>query len=185
MNMAKIFPKLWRRLYAIILRLNKHIFFSNNLRMFVYRHVLNISIGSQSIVWAGNRFNDASSLYIGNNVIIGPQNIFLIRGGLRIGNNVNISGFSFFISQSHDINDPMGHTSLSEIVIKDDAWIATNSTILPGVTIGKGAVVCAGAVVTKSVDDYAVVAGNPAVKIKERFPRIDYQLNDVNGIKWL
>ncbi|WP_279304971.1 acyltransferase [Polynucleobacter victoriensis] len=151
----------------------------------MYKKLLNIPIGKQSIIWAGNKFNDVSSLSIADNVIIGPNNVFLIRGGLKIGNNVNVSGFSFFISQAHDVNDPMGHTSLSEIVIKDDAWVATNSTILPGVTIGKGAVVCAGAVVTKSVDDYAVVAGNPAVKIKERCPRIDYRLNDVSGIKWL
>ena len=54
------------------------------------------------------------------------------------------------------------------IVIDDYAWIATNSIILPGVTIGKGAVVGAGSVVTKSVPPYQVVAGNPARIVKER-----------------
>ncbi len=183
--MIKIFPKILRRLRAIVLRLNKHMWFSNACRMFIYKKILGIPVGKGSIIWAGNKFNDVSNLSIANNVIVGPHNVFLIRGGLRVGNNVNISGFSFFISQSHDVNDPMAHTSLKEIVIKDGAWIATNATILPGVTVGKGAVVCAGAVVTKSVDDYAVVAGNPAVKIKERSRRIDYLLNDVNGMKWL
>jgi maltose O-acetyltransferase len=153
--------------------------------MFIYRQILAIPIGLKSIIWAGNRFNDTSSLSIGSNVIIGPQNVFLIRGGMRIGNNVNISGFSFFISQSHDVNDPMGHTKLEEIIIQDNAWIATNATILPGVIVGKGAVVCAGAVVTKSVSEYSVVAGNPAVEIKKRNKQIDYLLSDVNGIKWL
>jgi maltose O-acetyltransferase len=183
--MVEMLPKIWRRLRAIILRLNKHLWFSNTLRMFIYRQILEIPIGLKCIIWAGNRFNDISSLSIGNNVIIGPQNVFLIRGGMRIGNNVNISGFSFFISQSHDVNDPMGHTQLAEIVIQDNAWIATNATILPGVVIGKGAVVCAGAVVTKSVPEYSVVAGNPAAEIKKRNKRIDYLLSDVNGIKWL
>jgi maltose O-acetyltransferase len=183
--MVRILPKIWRRFLAIVLRLNKHVWFSNALRMFVYRKLLDVPIGLESIIWAGNRFNEVSSLSIGNNVIIGPHNVFLIRGGMKIGNNVNISGFSFFISQSHDVNDPMGHTRLAEIVIQDNAWIATNATIMPGVKIGKGAVVAAGAVVVKDVPDYVVVAGNPAKQVAMRSPDIRYRLKDTKGMKWL
>jgi maltose O-acetyltransferase len=184
-GMLKIIHKILRRLRLILLRLTKHIWFSNSLRMWIYRNILNMPIGPQSIIWAGNRFNDVENFSAGKNVIIGPGNVFLIRGGIRIGSNVNISGFSFFISQSHDVNDPMGHTALAEIIIKDNAWIATNSTILPGVTVGLGAVVSAGSVVTKNVADFSVVAGNPAREIKKRNPRIDYLLNDTRGAKWL
>ncbi len=180
-----VFDKVIRRLKLYTLRLNKHIFFSNVLRMFLYRKIVGIPVGENSIIWAGNRFNDASNLKIGNNVIVGPGNVFLIRGGLIVGNNVNLSGFSFYISQGHDVNDPFGHTKLSPIIINDNAWVATNSTIMPGVTIGEGAVVAAGSVVTKSVLPYSVVAGNPAREIKIRSKDIRYLLSDVHGIKWI
>jgi acetyltransferase-like isoleucine patch superfamily enzyme len=177
--------KLKYRLKLYILRIAKHIIFSNTLRMFFYKKIIGIPIGKKSIIWAGNKINEASNLKIGNNVIIGPANVFLIRGGLVIGNNVNLSGFSFFISQEHDVNDPYSHTKLSPIVIKDNAWIATNSTILPGVTIGEGSVVAAGSVVTKNVPPYSVVAGNPAKEIKKRNKTIKYVLSDIHGIKWI
>jgi acetyltransferase-like isoleucine patch superfamily enzyme len=57
------------------------------------------------------------------------------------------------------------------ITIKDNVWIATGAMVLPGVTIGEGAVVAAGAVVTKDVDDWMVVGGNPAKVIKKRVIR--------------
>ena len=60
-----------------------------------------------------------------------------------------------------------GHTA-EPIVIEDDVWIASNSVILKGVHIGKGAVVAAGSIVTKDVPPYAVVAGVPARQIKNR-----------------
>lgn len=173
------------RLRHYLLRLNKHIFFSNSLRMFIYKIIIGIPVGKDSIIWAGNRFNDVTKFKIGANVIIGPGNVFLIRGGLIIGNNVNLSGFSFYISQGHDVDDPFGHTKLDPIIIDDNVWIATNSTIMPGVHVGKGAVVAAGSVVTKNVLPYSVVAGNPAKEIKKRSKDIKYLLKDVSGMKWL
>jgi acetyltransferase-like isoleucine patch superfamily enzyme len=177
--------RLAARSKRIVLRLAKHLVFSNRFRMWVYRSVLGMQMGEQCIVWAGNKFNDISLFSMGNNVIVGPDNVFLIRGGIEIGNNVNLSGFSFFISQSHDVNDPDGHTTLAKIKIKDDAWVATHSMIMPGVTIGKGAVVAAGSVVVKDVPDYTVVAGNPARPIGVRSSDIRYRLNDTSGMKWL
>jgi maltose O-acetyltransferase len=180
-----ICDRVLRRLKLIILRLAKHLFFSNRLRMWLYRSILGMEMGHDCIVWTGNKFNVISGFSMGNNVIVGPSNVFLIRGGIEIGNNVNISGFSFFISQSHDVNDPYGHTLLSKIRIKDDAWVATHSMIMPGVTIGRGAVIASGAVVVNDVPDYVVVAGNPAKQVATRSPDIRYRLRDINGIKWL
>ena len=173
------------RIKLIVLRLNKHVIFSNWLRMWVYRSLLGMKMGSDCIVGADNKFNDISGFSMGSNVIIGPGNIFLIRGGIQIGNNVNLSGFGYFISQGHDVNDPYGHTELTKITIQDDAWIATNATIMPGVNIGKGAVVASGSVVVKDVPDYAVCAGNPAKQVGTRSPDIRYRLNDTKGLKWL
>ena len=180
-----LYVKLVNRIKLIVLRLNKHLIFSNWLRMWFYRSFLSMNMGSDCIVWADNKFNDISDFSMGSNVIVGPGNTFLIRGGLSIGNNVNLSGFSFFISQSHDVNDPYGHTELKKITIQDNAWIATNTMIMPGVNIGKGAVVAAGSVVVKDVPDYAVFAGNPARQIGTRSPDIRYRLDDTKGLKWL
>jgi len=144
-----------------------------------------MNIGVETLILAGNKFNVIDNVSIGSNVIIGPSNVFLARGGVRIGNNVNISGFSYFISQSHDVNDPDGRTCLGQIVIRDNAWIATHAIVMPGITIGIGAVVAAGSVVVEDVPDYAVVAGNPAKRIKTRSSTIRYKLKDTQGIKWL
>lgn len=185
LSWGDMYERVINRLRQIILRLAKHFFFSNRLRMWLYRYVVGMRIGEDCVVWAGNKFNIITDFSMGNNVIVGPNNVFLIRGGIEIGNNVNLSGFSFFISQSHDVNDPHGHTLLAKIKIKDDAWVATHAMIMPGVTIGRGAVVAAGAVVLKDVPDYVVVAGNPAKQVAMRSPDIRYRLKDTKGMKWL
>lgn len=184
-NRGSVTRRIVGRLVLYTLRLNKLVFFSNRLRMYVYRKIVGMPIGQDTIIWAGNVFNDAQKFSVGDNCIIGPKNVFLIRGGLQIGNNVNLSGFSFFISQGHDVNDPNMSTKLAPIRIDDDSWVATNATILPGVHIGQGAVVAAGSVVTKDVHPFTVVAGNPARMIKERRRNFQYKLNDTKGMKWL
>ena len=65
---------------------------------------------------------------------------------------------------------------MAPIVIEDYAWIGVNVTVLPGVKVGRGSVVAAGAVLAKSVPPYAVVGGNPAREIKRRVETLDYEL---------
>ena len=90
-----------------------------------------------------------------------------------IGNDVLIGPYTVINSGNHNYSNPdisireQGHI-FKPIVIEDDVWIGANSSILAGVTIGKGAVVGAGAVVTKNVNPYTVVGGVPATFIKER-----------------
>jgi maltose O-acetyltransferase len=154
--------------------------------MFVYRRIIGMCIGHESILWAGNIINDPASLVVGKNCIIGPANVFLSRGGIVIGNNVNISGFSYFLSQGHDVTAAdLTRTVFAPIAIDDNAWIATHAIIMPGVRVGCGAVVAAGAVVTHDVPPFTVVAGNPARPIKERSIEIDYKLNATGGMTWL
>ena len=79
------------------------------------------------------------------------------------------------LTASHSVTDPMWEHKKSPIIIAEYAWIATNAIILPGVRIGRGAVVGAGAVVSKSVGDYEIVVGNPASTIsKKRTENLNY-----------
>jgi acetyltransferase-like isoleucine patch superfamily enzyme len=76
-------------------------------------------------------------------------------------------------AENHNFLDPSlpmkdQGVTVQFVTIEDDCWIASNSTILAGVTVGKGSVIAAGAVVTKDIPPYSVVAGSPAVVIKSR-----------------
>ena len=122
---------------------------------------------------------------VGNNVTV-CANVVII-GDITIGNDVLISwGCTIMDNDAHstswserknDVAITLGKLSANEkawsqvsrkkIVIKDKAWIGFNSIILKGVTIGEGAIVAAGSVVTKNVPPYTVVGGNPAVFVKK------------------
>lgn len=111
-------------------------------------------------------------LTIGDNSGIGERSV--INGPIIIGKNVMIGPEVMVYSVNHRIDRvdiPMckqGHTERKTILIGDDVWIGARAIILPGISIGDGAVIGAGAVVTKNVEAYAVVGGNPARVIKRR-----------------
>lgn len=91
---------------------------------------------------------------------------------VKIGDRVMIASHVAITSVTHDYttHNMRFETPLhAPVTILDDAWIGSHAVIMPGVTIGRGAVVGAGAVVTKDVPDYAIVAGMPAKIIKNRF----------------
>jgi acetyltransferase-like isoleucine patch superfamily enzyme len=96
------------------------------------------------------------------------------RGTLRIGNNVNISSYTIIEAGSHHFVTFADH--YAPIVIEDHVWVGTRALILQGVTVGEGAIVAAGSVVTRSVPPYTIVAGVPARKIGERPKEIAYRL---------
>lgn len=97
-----------------------------------------------------------------------------IQGPLTIGSYVMMGPDVLIYTKNHEFNRldiPMmeqGNTQPKEVIIEDDVWIGARAIILPGVTIGKGAIIAAGAVVTKDVEPYAIVGGNPAKQIKSR-----------------
>jgi acetyltransferase-like isoleucine patch superfamily enzyme len=108
---------------------------------------------------------------LGNNVGIGNYVHIWGSGGLKIGNNVLIASHVTISTLSHDYtheNMNKAPVIAKPINIEDGVWIASNSVILPGVTIGEGAVIAAGAVVTKDVPPYAIVVGSPARILKFR-----------------
>jgi len=85
-----------------------------------------------------------------------------------IGDNVCIGEDVRLLTGSHDLESSTFDLVVRPIEISDNVWIATGAIVLPGVKIGEGAVVAAGAVVTKDVSPWTVVGGNPAKVIKKR-----------------
>ena len=97
------------------------------------------------------------------------------RRGIIIGNNAGIAHNTKIYTLGHDLDDPQFKTKGAEVIIEDNAFIFSNALIMPGVTIGEGAIVLAGSVVTKDVEPWTIVGGNPAKKIRERSRMIDYK----------
>ena len=101
-------------------------------------------------------------LYIGDYVCIAAEAIIMLGGN----HNHQMDWFSIypFPDKYADAYEPKGDT-----VINDGAWLGMRSMLMPGITVGEGAIIAAHAVVTKDVDPYCIVAGNPAKVIKKRF----------------
>lgn len=140
-----------------------------------YLRSIGMKIGEGSFIMKKNYFISANLISIGDNSHINTQCILDGRGGLTIGSSVSISHRVNIMTGSHDYKSKNFQGIFKPIVIEDYAWIGIGATILQGVTIGKGAVVCAGAIVTKDVPAYAVVAGIPAVQIDTRPQDLDYK----------
>ena len=104
---------------------------------------------------------------LGKNIIINKGATILSPGIVEIEDNVLIAPEVKISTVNHDLQDRHNLFHFGKVTIKENAWICMGAIICPGVTIGKNAVVAAGAVVTKDVPDNMVVAGSPAKIIKE------------------
>ena len=129
-----------------------------------------------SIIYCGCRFFAPSGVRIGSNSVIGDHAFLNGRRGISIGNNVNIAGEVRIYTLEHDVESPDFDAVGGEVVLMDWVYIGTRVTILPELTIGTGAVVASGAVVTKNVEPWTVVGGVPAKMIGRR-PLVNYTLN--------
>jgi acetyltransferase-like isoleucine patch superfamily enzyme len=152
---------------------------SYKVRIFYLRRIIKIKIGNRTSIHMGCFFA-GSNIEIGNNNVIGRNCNFDGRAGLiKIGNNVSIAPEVVILSMSHQIDSPVFDIDIKPVYIEDYVWIATRAILMPGITLGKGSVVGAGSVVTKTVLEYNIVAGSPAKKIRERNRSTDlrYELN--------
>jgi maltose O-acetyltransferase len=189
LNTTPIFIKVLRRLQAWWLEFVTGFlwWFVGNLpfhflRLFFYR-LAGAKIGPHSKIHMQARLYDPRHLSIGHDTIIGEKATLDGRrqlphshGGLTIGNHVDVASEVMIWTSEHDLESETFCAIEAPVVIKDYVFIGPRAIILPGVTIGQGAVVAAGAVVTKDVPDRAIVAGIPAKIISERHAPLHYRL---------
>jgi acetyltransferase-like isoleucine patch superfamily enzyme len=152
-------------------------------RHFWYRRMVGMRIGRNAAVFMGVYcyfyrpfFRSAVQVRIGEHAIINRRCLLDGRGGLDIGNNVSLSPEVSLITSEHLKNDPGFGVRDRPIVIRDYAWVGSRAMILPGVTVGEGAIIAAGAVVNRDVPAYTIVGGVPAKPIGERNRNLNYTL---------
>jgi maltose O-acetyltransferase len=150
---------------------------SHTVRRFFLRVFMNICMGEGSSTHMGLLLYTYGHITIGNHCVIDRNCALDGRGEIRMGNNVNISPEVMILTAYHDPDADDFAGVEKPVVIEDYAWIATRALILPGVKIGRGAIVAAGAVVTKDVPPQMIVGGNPARIIRERKGNQTYELN--------
>ncbi len=130
--------------------------------------------GKNVNIEAGAFFYSGRMINIGDNSGIGIN--CRLPGCVNIGNDVMMGPWVIILTKNHETSRtdiPMnrqGFTKEQPVTIGDDVWIGSRAIILPGVTIGRGAIIGAGAVVSSDVPEWAVVAGNPAKIIRSRKP---------------
>lgn len=155
----------------------------HSIRNFFYR-LSGMKIGQKSTIHMMARIYDPRHIEIGEGTLIGEKatldgrkQLINSTGGLIIGNHVDIASEVMIWTSQHDLTDPYMKTLEKKVVIEDYTFIGPRAIILPGVTIGKGAVVAGGAVVSKDVAPLDIVAGIPAQKIGERkIDKLKYKL---------
>lgn len=141
-----------------------------------------IKIGEHSVIGGSLLvFPDGGRIHVGSYCFVGPETRIWSGAGVEIGNRVLIShGVNIHDSIAHSLsaserhqhfieillraNGALANVSKAPVIIEDDVWIGFNATVMKGVRIGRGAVIAAGAIVTKDVSPFSVVAG-PSSKV--------------------
>lgn len=135
-------------------------------------------LGPRSGIQRGCRFLNGRKVHLGdrNSINYGTT----IDGRVyrvTTGSDVSIGPEAAILTLGHDPHSPHFADKGGDVTIGDRVWIAYRAVILPGVTIGEGAVVAAGAVVSRDVAPYTIVAGNPAVPVGTRSRDLAYHLD--------
>lgn len=127
-----------------------------------------IKMPLDSTIHIGACFFNPSNITIGHDTIVGDHCFLDGRAPLTIGNHVGIASQVLIYNDEHDINSPEYGNSFGPVEIGDYVFIGPRAIILPNIKIGKGAVVAAGAIVTKDIPDFEIWGGVPAKKISDR-----------------
>ena len=135
--------------------------------------IMGAKIGKNVVIYPGVWITPGRNLIIEDNVDLAKDVLITTTGGVFIGERTLIGYRTQILSSNHSIplvgeHFPISGDQHKPIMIAKDVWVGANSIILPGVTIGEGAVIGAGSIVTKNIPKYAIAVGNPAKVIKYR-----------------
>lgn len=147
---------------------------SHHVRL-AYLRLLGAKVGRESAVFRGCTVLGAEHLVIGEAAVISFRCELDARGGLTIGDCVVVASDTQFISSGGAAYDGRGENDAAPIVVGDHVWIASRALVMPGVTIGRGVVVAAMAVVDKDIPDLEMVGGVPAQRIGTRRSTLTYR----------
>lgn len=139
----------------------------SNLRMIILK-LFGTKVFLDSMAFSTTDILRPWDIKLGNRVSLGPRTRLYNLGYIEIGNDTIISQDVYICGGTHDHTNPILKLQKKDIRIGSNVWICAGAFIGPGVTIGDGAVVGARAVVTKDVESWVIVAGNPAKFIKYR-----------------
>lgn len=146
-------------------------------RMQAYRALgVRLENPSRSVIMLGTEVWSPRRLEIGTGTVVGRGCLLDARGGLRLGRSVNVTTGARFMTAKHEARSPTFEATFEPIAVEDRAWVALGATVLGGVTIGEGALVAAGAIVTHDVEPFTIVGGIPARKIGDRARDLEYEL---------
>ena len=148
----------------------------------------NIKIGNHGFVGGAFQALCGGKIEVGNNIYIGTGTYLQSKESIKIGDNVIISNNVLIVDNNNHPVSPEERMKMSQcenymtdklwtweyadsspIVIEDNVWIGKNAVIMKGVTVGKGSIIALGAIVTKDVPPYSIVAGNPAKVVKQLY----------------
>ena len=150
---------------------------SHRIRLWYYRVFMKFSIGKKSAIFLNCTFDNSSGFIMGNNCVINAKCRMDARGTITLGENISISEEVIILTADHDPYSPNFQGQNKPVKIEDYVWIGTRAMILPGVTLEKGCLIAAGAVVTKSVPPFEIWGGVPAKKIGERNKSLQYTVD--------
>lgn len=136
-------------------------------RLFLLR-IFGAKIDGRPFVYSTAQIYAPFLLTLSEGATLGPYSEVYNLGPVFLGERVTVSQQTLICNGTHDLADPVLPLLIGEVVIGDDVFIGARAFVMPGVKIGEGAVVGACAVVTKDVEPWTVVAGNPACFIKKR-----------------
>ena len=168
---SQVFQKGVNRVYNIFLDFELYLLYlvgyipSHAIRNFFYK-LTGMKIDGVLHMWA--RFYDPSNIEIGSDSIVGDHAFLDGRAKLKIGNHVDIASEVMIYNSEHDVSSEYFSDRIEPIEIGDYVFIGPRAIIMPGIKIGKGAIVAAGAVVTHDIPEFAIVGGVPAKVIGVR-----------------
>lgn len=145
----------------------------NGLKSLYLRVFFGARIGHRVVYYPGVWIFTGRNLTLGDDVDLAKGVLVTTDGGVSIGHRTLIGYGTSILSANHKIPAKPGRIfdaghEKAEVIIANDVWVGANCTILPGVTIGEGAIIAAGSIVTKDVPPFSMVGGVPARVIRER-----------------